>query len=363
VPGTQLLFASLTPDRDISTPLSSDEIVRLQCRQTRLPVLSSFWSSREASRAPARYRAVVKAINDHEPIDGLWVFPTSPAIISLLDLLSSAARYPVYTTVWDDPIYFCRNLHLLSSDIRRVRSEFGRLLRRSSAVMVMSEQMRDLYYKEFNVESTVIRNASTSPMVTGFTRPHDGPITIAFAGSLYAKVEWAAFLAALALCRGNLNNRPVRVRFWGPLPRLLPLGTLVHYEGYAPLDELRTHLGQCDFAYLPYWHSHRMRIPARTSFPSKLTTYLEAGLPILFHGPDESPAAQFIRRYGIGSVLTSTRVRDIANQLPRIQRELEILRATGGPIRLRVLREQFDLSAFRSAVCSALTPDSASRHS
>jgi len=55
-------------------------------------------------------------------------------------------------------------------------------------------------------------------------------------------------------------------------------------------------LSEVDMLYLPYWFSSEFREEATLSFPSKLVTYLAAGRPIVFHGPDYASPAKYLER-------------------------------------------------------------------
>jgi len=59
-------------------------------------------------------------------------------------------------------------------------------------------------------------------------------------------------------------------------------------------------MSEADITYLPYWFDEAYRLSARMSFPSKLTTYLASGRPVLFHGPQYSSVTKFFYRFPVG---------------------------------------------------------------
>ena len=58
------------------------------------------------------------------------------------------------------------------------------------------------------------------------------------------------------------------------------------------LPELRT----ADLLYCPYWFDPGFERPCRLSFPSKLSTYLKTGVPVLFHGPEYASPRIFLEQ-------------------------------------------------------------------
>ena len=86
-------------------------------------------------------------------------------------------------------------------------------------------------------------------------------------------------------------------------------------------------LAQCDILYCPYWFSAEFQEEARLSFPSKLTTYLAAGRPVLFHGPAYSSPAVFLERERAGICCTSSEPSAVVGALTTIATNGE-LRAT-----------------------------------
>jgi hypothetical protein len=94
-----------------------------------------------------------------------------------------------------------------------------------------------------------------------------------------------------------------------------------HAEG--PLVEA---LSQCDLTYCPYPFDKGMAEVSRLSFPSKLPTYLAAGRPVLFHGPDEASPAAYIRRTGAGVVAAGLQATAIYNAIDLLVRDPQAYR-------------------------------------
>jgi len=63
---------------------------------------------------------------------------------------------------------------------------------------------------------------------------------------------------------------------------------------------------ECDAGLVLYWFEKELYDAARLSFPTKLSSYLAAGLPIAYVGPPETAVERFVRERGIGVACTSS---------------------------------------------------------
>jgi hypothetical protein len=69
----------------------------------------------------------------------------------------------------------------------------------------------------------------------------------------------------------------------------------VEYLGWHSQEETIKLLSEVDVLYCPYWFDPAFYDESRLSFPSKLTTYLAAGRPVFFHGPEYASPAEFLK--------------------------------------------------------------------
>ena len=92
-------------------------------------------------------------------------------------------------------------------------------------------------------------------------------------------------------------------------------------QGWLPLREMLRKLSATHFCYLPYWFTLEKRRHAELSFPTKLTTYLAAGRPVLYHGPAYAYAAQVMRDWRLGTSVHSLCPSDICRESKRLMTE------------------------------------------
>ena len=70
----------------------------------------------------------------------------------------------------------------------------------------------------------------------------------------------------------------------------------IEFLGWRSQEETLNIFANSDLLYCPYWFDPAYEVEARLSFPSKLTTYLASGRPVLFHGPAFASPALFLEQ-------------------------------------------------------------------
>jgi hypothetical protein len=129
------------------------------------------------------------------------------------------------------------------------------------------------------------------------------PLRIGHLGSLYSKDDFLVFLQALE----NLTRKEslrAKVILWGPnlknsdIPS--PLSEFVEFRPTTDESAIIADLQSCRFAYAAYPFTQGLQCFARTSLPTKISTYVAAQCPILGHAPSDSTLATFLRQTRVG---------------------------------------------------------------
>ena len=233
----------------------------------------------------------------------LWVVLNRPTIIHMAHHVARALGVPMVVTVCDPPASWSADQGLGARATRRMEDAFAACLREAARVTTASEGMRQDYRERYGVDSGVLIHAVPAAQVRdpGAAPAPGAPVRIAFAGSLYARREWDALLDALDGAGWQLGTRPVQLRVIGRPVEVAP-SRRAHVEqmGWLSVEETIGHVADADVAYLPYWFDEARRTSVRLCFPNKMTTYLAAGRPVFYHGPEDASAAAFLRRYPAG---------------------------------------------------------------
>jgi len=151
---------------------------------------------------------------------------------------------------------------------------------------------------------------------------HRGPLVGAYLGNIAEGC--VPLIAGLA---EQLGNRGGRLLLFGPHSRqalqsrgldrqnILPQGLISFQELILRLRS------EADFAFVPMsFQSDVVEQNMRISFPSKITDYTVAGLPLLICGPEYCSAIRWAQRYpGVAAVVTSS----VPDKLDAVLAQLE----------------------------------------
>lgn len=287
---------------------------------SRWPAISSFTERYAWNRVLPRIVDDIDAIVNDEDIELIWAVLSSPTVIAASAEIARRSSIPVVSTVLDDPEYLMAGMNLDPAIRLRVLQKFECVLAGSKKVSVIGESMRDYYIQKYGVDSIVMRHGVAPEYCHSWSgRKHRDVFEISFAGSLYAKAEWNAFIGALDSVNWVIGSTAIRVNFIGRLPRLgVRTSPNVRQLGSMSMSEAIDAVARSDAAYLPYWFEESHSLVCKTSFPGKLSAYAAAGVPVFFHGPNYASGTEFLTKYPFGVRCASMRDSDIRESLEEL---------------------------------------------
>jgi hypothetical protein len=287
----------------------------------------------------------IRRLARREQFDVIWFVLNSPSVIHLVQPLAKALDLPYLATIWDPPEYFLRNMHIDPGTVLLLQRKFRAALRGARQVSVIGPGMRTEYKRSIGIEGVELNHGIAPelwrPQRTGLREA--GKLTIGFAGSLYAKREWNTLISALTERRRMLAGRRVTIRFVGRKPRLgVRDADFVEHLGATTPERANEVLSGVDICYLPYWFSHKRRLEAALSFPSKLSSYVASGGGVFIHAPPYASPALFHEKYPVGISCGSLNTRDIVNALERFVED-DSLRQRAAVARTTALENELGL--------------------
>jgi len=275
---------------------------------------------------PALTRHAVRFARQQR-VELVWAVLNTPTLIYMAYRVAADLHVPLVVTVWDPPERFAVDLGLDPLTLRILLRDFKKTLHTAVRCSVASEGMQSDYNKRYDIESVVLIHGvhqklrhPPAKQLTGEDR-----FIIGVAGSLYASREWQALLSALSSVNWCIDGRNVMLRVLGSGGLLQAKGKVrVEYLGWRSVKETIDLMSQVDVTYLPYWFDDRYSSSVRQCFPNKLTTYLAAGRPVLFHGPEDSSPAHFFHRFPVGLCCHSLEGSQIIRSLSRLATDHEL---------------------------------------
>ena len=282
--------------------------------------------------------------------DLLWIPLAGPTMINVAAALHRRLGVPMITTVWDPPDYALPHYWgIRGTALGRIMARFSDAIRASVRCAVASAEMGETYERRYGTPCVpMIHGLPESEWIapTGMRSPNE-PFVIGYAGSLYARREWDALIAALAAAQWRVGGRAAIVR-------VLAAGLDMRVTGPAHIEFLGWHstadavriLASCDVCYVPYWFDDAFRPGVELSFPNKVSLYLAAGRPILYHGPERATPTRFLERWPVGIACHSLDAPDITRALRVAASDADFHDRAAAAIP-RVLREELGLHVFR----------------
>jgi hypothetical protein len=243
--------------------------------------------------------------------DAYWIVSHNEGIRVAWELARKASR-PVHLTIQDD---WAGALCARSVRYRLLAPLANRLsdktIKAVSSLDVTSDGMRSYYKDRAGVESFVVHPVVAGDLPDPVQELPPKKLTVGHAGSVYSLAEFIQFATALKKY-AKMMKCPVEIKMWGaPLaPVQLPdhVKSIVSLLPACPEAKLVEQLASCHFVYAMYPFTRRLRVFARTSLPTKLSTYVQAQRPILGHGPAGSTLAAFLQDTQTGVMWSNTQV-------------------------------------------------------
>lgn len=290
-------------------------------------------------------------------VDEVWAVLDTPTAIALAKPVAEALGLPLRVTVWDDIEHNVRYFGLDRFTAARNLKDFAGAIRHATSLAVIGETMQDAYQQRYGTIGVIVRHGAEQPHVAGPTLESNSGIRIGFAGSVSARSAFDQLLQALDLLGWSIGGREVtlvlmgpRFDLWSSVPRR------IECMGWRAVDDTIRILSECTVNYLPQPFEDDWRPFAELSFPSKLTTYLAAGAPVLLHAPPHASLPAFFERYPAGALCTVLDADMLAAELRDLCLD-EGLRHNAMQASRRALADEFCVNRFRNSFAEFLAID------
>ncbi|WP_407357234.1 glycosyltransferase [Methanolobus sp. WCC5] len=282
-----------------------------------------------------RYNSLVtkkiasKAVNFGQEFcpDIVWCVLQGQTMIRLALPVSKSLGVPLLTHVWDPPQWWMRANKIDSISSSLILKEFDVAIRSSDGCFTASWAMAQQYMRDYRTRTVpFISSIDSSFAFEPATNIHSGnDLIIGMAGQIYSVEEWNALITALEKVDWMICNRKVKIRLLGNKVRSDAKQDInIEFLGWKSQKETIKLMSEADILYCPYWFDKTFEDEARLSFPSKLTTYLAAGRPVLFHGPEYASPAQFLEENNAGLCCYSLETGKIIDSLVRLVSEPDL---------------------------------------
>lgn len=300
------------------------------------------WATRHLHRTLARVNP-----------DVVWAIPHSWSI-PLLARALPAHGVPFHVSIHDYP------------DVRGMVNLLGAPLCRRFAVLLDQIYARSASRDTVSREMTADLHARTGAQgglnraglepedfagLAAASPPVGNAIRIAYAGSILVEPEFALFAGALEKIRHDLP-RPLSFELFGDhsyQSRPWFIASWMHEHGHLPRAELSSALSHCTWGFSPMALTDDDPRYNRFSLPTKLVSYLAAGLPVITLGHPESTVVKMASAYPMGFCSSAAGVETLASQLLAVLTEPNPATKYRAGIR-QCAAQEFDAAQLRAAL-------------
>lgn len=227
----------------------------------------------------------------------IWFILEGQTLISLAHSILDVVDLPLRVQVMDPPGWWLREHNIDGATSEEVLRKFHEVVERASSCAAASFAMKEAYEQRYR-RTCVTLMPSLDIALSRPPAPKNSASTlkIGFAGQTYANEEFNQLVLALHEIKRDGRYDAVELHAFTQGRPVDDDSSLIRYHGWTNQTRLIEELSQLDLLYCPYWFSEKMREETMLSFPSKLTTYLATGRPVLFHGRVDASPGQFLRR-------------------------------------------------------------------
>jgi hypothetical protein len=272
---------------------------------------------------------------------------------------ASRNKLPLHLIVHDDWVNLGR--HLRSPARKWIEQRYAQIYRQAASRLCVSPRMITEYRNRFGADGTLLypSRATATPF---FETPIDRqkceprPFTIAYAGSLNVR----DYVRQLVVISWMLPKVGGRLLLFGPFDKekLTTHGMnmdVADYGGLVNSVELISRLRrEADVLFVP--ESFDDDSGMKLSFPSKLTDYTAAAMPMLIWGPTDSAAVMWAAgEPGVAAVVTDRFGDDMGQMLERLSVDEDWRRSlahTAGVVGKKYFSPECAISTFNDALRS-----------
>ena len=292
-----------------------------------------------------------KAFIARQDPEQIWVILNSTTAIDLAYSLLPDLKCDLLVQVWDDPYHLCQQRLIDRVTRGRTMSRFQTLLRRAKRVGVICEEALSHYGNLSTVPMTIVRHGLEGTLKTprwDFETTNE--FRIGFSGSLYAFNAWKTLERGLDQLNWESNGRKIALVVAGGHIEFTSRSRAdARFVGWRPQRELHELLCSCDALYLPQSFSSADRALTQLSFPTKLSSYVATGRPVIAHGPVYGSINRFCREHQFGAVCDSLDPKAMLTLLQQLASD-EDFRKQQAVASTRVAQEQLTYSQFANGV-------------
>lgn len=216
-------------------------------------------------------------------------------------------RVPLIVNVQDDPIATAKYRTRSKVLVKVYTWALKRTLRLARGIGVISQYLLE-YYEENNYSMNHI-----SVLYAGVEQEQCLPtpqlelnketITIGSVGTIKSRDAWVVLQQAVDILNQQYQSKTFQILHIGKMSPNLH-GKYIQCIEWVEESILKQYIEQFDLCFVSYWFDKHTVDLARTSLPTKITSYIQSQRPIIALGPSYSSIVRFVESNKSGVVCT-----------------------------------------------------------
>lgn len=238
-------------------------------------------------------------------IDRVWVvLAAAYDQLCLTNALVQKIQLPFHVSVHDDPI-----LETAATQKQKAIRFFKNILTKANSIDVISTRMQRQYLDDYGVASTVVtrcipndfpQNTAINPSVKAILMGGYGNAAAPWPQPLFDAINLLNAQQNVSLLLFDSKLKPYENEY-------------IKVFDLLPENEFNAMLTKVDIGYAcDDLQAENLQF-AQLSLPTKIITYIGAGIPFLYHGPKDSTVGDLIKQYEAGLIVDNNDAQALAD--------------------------------------------------
>ena len=264
---------------------------------------------------------IIEQITDYikeKDINIVWCPIQGETLLLIFNAIQK--KFPKIKTIcqiWDPIEWFLYELKYSEDNTKRILKLFYKTIKNSFGVLTASDEMNRIYKEKYN-QNCYPSYLSLDLLKSSNVKKDSDKFIIIMSGQTYASVGIEKLINSLDKINWKYKNKKIIIRYFGNSSlELLHNNPNIDYKGFIAQDQLIKEQEKANLLYCSYFFDNNpaFKIVSQESYPSKVTSYIPAQVPILIHSLPDTSVYKHIEKYNAGYLLDSLKSDEILNKI------------------------------------------------
>lgn len=241
-------------------------------------------------------------------------------ILKVLIGVNRISKIPYVAQVWDPIEWVLDDLKYSEEEKERIVKAYYRCLKKAQSVLSASHSMAKYFINNYNIKSLPLYSSFEFPLIESKNNSSQKEYIILMSGQTYAEKGLNSLFGALEKMNWEYKGKKIIFKYYGSNNPKIFNNEHVIKCGYVDQKVLMEEETKATVLYCPYFFEDNFSLDlvSKTSFPSKIATYIPALRPIMIHASKKSSVYTTFKKYNAGYLIDTMEVEDLGSCLSKI---------------------------------------------